>query len=248
MDGPSYAFARRPRWLVAHVLVLSLVVLFVNLGFWQLRRLEERRDRNELVESRVASEPVDVTELPQDPDDARFQAVTASGAYDPDRSTTLRTTQNGVPGGWVFSALDLGTPPGVVVLRGFVGTQPDGGLVEAPPPEGEVTVEGIAIPVTRLERSAETAVRDLVGDGPLVLPVVIQAQSSDPPDAPDVLTPVPVPDLGEGPHLSYAVQWFLFAAVAVLGYPLLLRHQAREAREDAPGGPSGLTRGATMAG
>jgi cytochrome oxidase assembly protein ShyY1 len=228
MEGPSYAFALRPRWLVAHVLVLFLVVLFVNLGLWQLRRLEERRDRNELVEARAGSEPVDVTELPDDPDDARFQAVTASGTYDPDRTTTVRTTQNGVPGGWVFSVLDLATPRDVVVLRGFVGTQPDGDLVQAPVPEGEVRVEGIAIPISRLERTAERAVGDLIGDGPPVLPVVIQAQSSDPPDAPDVLTPQPVPDLGEGPHLSYAVQWFLFAAIAVVGYPLLLRRQARD--------------------
>ena len=97
------------------------------------------------------------------------------------------------------------------------------------PPEGEVEVEGIAIPITRLERTAETAVGRLIEGGRLVFPVVIQATSTEPPDAPDVLTPVPVPDLGDGPHLSYAVQWFLFAAVAVIGYPLLLRRQAREA-------------------
>jgi cytochrome oxidase assembly protein ShyY1 len=44
--------------------------------------------------------------------------------------------------------------------------------------------------------------------------------------------PVPVPDLGEGPHLNYAVQWFLFAAVGVLAYPFLLRRQARESADE----------------
>jgi len=234
MDGPSYAFARRPRWLVAHVLVLALIVLFVNLGFWQLRRLDERRDRNALVESRTQSEPVDVNDLPEDLDAARFQAVVASGVYDPDRTVAVRTTQDGVPGEWIFTVLDRDPDPDVVVLRGFSGTQPDGTLAEPAPPEGDVDVEGIAVPITRLEHTAETAVRRLVEDGPTVAPVIVQAQSSEPPDAPEVVAPVPVPDLGEGPHLNYAVQWFLFAAVACVGYPLLLRRQAREAPE-APG-------------
>ena len=233
MDGPSYAFARRPRWLVAHVLVLVVVVLFVNLGLWQLRRLDERRDRNALVESRTQSDPVDVNDLPADLDEARFQAVVASGVYDSERTVVLRTTQDGVPGGWVFTVLDRSPNPDVVVLRGFVGTQPDGSLAAAVPPEGEVAIEGIAVPIPRLERTAETAVRRLIEGGPPVAPVIVQAQSSAPADAPDVLAPVPVPDLGEGPHLSYAVQWFLFAAVVCIGYPLLLRRQASEA-PDAP--------------
>ena len=148
--------------------------------------------------------------------------------YEADRTVALRTTQDGVPGGWIFSVLGREDMPNVVVLRGFVGTQPDGSLPEPAPPAGEVVVEGVAIPITRLERTAETAVRRLIEGGRLVEPVVIQAQSSEPPDAPETLTPVPVPDLGDGPHLSYAVQWFLFAAVAVIGYPLLLRRQARD--------------------
>ena len=40
--------------------------------------------------------------------------------------------------------------------------------------------------------------------------------------------PVPAPTLDEGPHLSYAVQWFIFTTVAVVGYPLILRRRARE--------------------
>jgi cytochrome oxidase assembly protein ShyY1 len=35
--------------------------------------------------------------------------------------------------------------------------------------------------------------------------------------------PVPPPELSEGPHLSYAVQWFIFSTIAVVGYPITLR-------------------------
>lgn len=43
-----------------------------------------------------------------------------------------------------------------------------------------------------------------------------------------LLRPLPPPELGAGPHLGYTVQWFSFAAVAIVGYTLVLRHQARK--------------------
>jgi cytochrome oxidase assembly protein ShyY1 len=38
----------------------------------------------------------------------------------------------------------------------------------------------------------------------------------------------PVPELDEGPHLSYTVQWFSFALIILVGTFILLRKQARE--------------------
>ena len=35
--------------------------------------------------------------------------------------------------------------------------------------------------------------------------------------------PPPLPPLTNGPHLSYAVQWFSFATIAIVGYIVLLR-------------------------
>ena len=40
--------------------------------------------------------------------------------------------------------------------------------------------------------------------------------------------PLPLPDLTEGPHLSYAVQWFIFMTIALIGYPLVLRKVSKE--------------------
>lgn len=40
--------------------------------------------------------------------------------------------------------------------------------------------------------------------------------------------PIPPPELDSGPHLGYTFQWFSFAAVAIVGYTLVLRHQARK--------------------
>ncbi|WP_419842466.1 SURF1 family protein [Candidatus Poriferisodalis sp.] len=44
--------------------------------------------------------------------------------------------------------------------------------------------------------------------------------------------PLPPPELDAGPHLGYTVQWFSFALVAVVGYALVLRHQARKGESE----------------
>ncbi len=57
----------------------------------------------------------------------------------------------------------------------------------------------------------------------------LQLERQDPPPAEDALPIVlPEPDRDEGPHLSYAVQWFLFAAIGAVGWPLVLRRAAAE--------------------
>lgn len=243
----DYRFARSPRWLATHLLVLGVVVGMVALGFWQLRRLDERRDRNDLIEARAALDPEPVGALVDpghDGDPIRFRAVTGAGTYGDDATTSVRTTQNGASGGWVVSILELGAASGgsrsgsaassgvggaerVAVLRGFVGTSPDGSIAEPAPPSGVVEVRGVAVPIDRLERVARNAVERLAANWPGVLPVVVQQAQSDPADA-DILVPVPPPELGDGPHLAYAVQWFLFASVVVAGYPFLLRRRARD--------------------
>ena len=52
----------RPRWLVGTIIAVVVVVVVVGLGFWQLRRLDEKRDRNAAIEERssLPVQPVDV--------------------------------------------------------------------------------------------------------------------------------------------------------------------------------------------
>ena len=216
----------RPRWLLVHLLVVVVVGVLVSLGLWQLQRLDERRARNELFEARASmpaapiGELVDVGDTEGQIDDLRFRTVTASGTYD-DAVSTVRTTQDGATGAWVFSTLRLDDHESVVVLRGFTSLADDGAVPEPAPSAGPVSVEGTAIPIERLPRTARTAAGRLADDDPTVLPLVVQATE---PEAP--LTPVPLPDLDdEGPHLAYAVQWFLFATIAGVGYPILLRRR-----------------------
>jgi surfeit locus 1 family protein len=243
----SARFLLRPRWVLSHLFVILLVVVMINLGFWQLRRLDEKRDRNDLIESRMDQPEVAVGDL-LDPgdgdravDDVRYREVTAPGAYETDATIEVRNrSQDGAPGAWLVTPLTLEGGERVGVIRGFVGFRPDGSFERAELPEGPVTVTGLVMDPDRL---GGTAGRDLAPllDEDDMLPALVMAEASEPPepngpDGPDpqqaTLVPVPPPELDEGPHLSYAIQWFIFSTIAVVGYPLVLRRViARRGKE-----------------
>jgi cytochrome oxidase assembly protein ShyY1 len=245
-------FLLRPRWLLSHLLVLVLVVVMVNLGFWQLRRLDDKRERNALIESRMDQPVVPVVDLLAPGDDAaaigraRFREVTATGAYDGEATVVVRNrSQDGLAGAWLVTPLVVDGSTRVGVLRGFVSFAADGEVVEAPAPPGEVTVEGLVVDPASFDGTAPRDLAPLLA-GDDVLPGLVLAESSSPvePSAADAATAdpssilaVPPPELSEGPHLGYAAQWFIFATIAVIGYPLVLRRVvARRGKEidDAP--------------
>jgi cytochrome oxidase assembly protein ShyY1 len=244
------------------VAVVVLVVVMILAGLWQLRRLDEKRDYQALVEARQEEPVADVAEVvpsgePVDApgvDAALYRTVTATGVYEDDDTVVVENrTFNGASGGWVLSPLRIGDGSAVLVNRGFIGFDREGAIVAPPAPEGEVTVEGLVFPSQSRGRFGPT---DPV-DGDLrvlarvdldrfgaqvdyaVLPAYIQLVASDPPEAAPVddapaLVPLGAPTPDEGPHLSYAVQWFIFTVIAAGGYVLLLRRVARdEATEEA---------------
>jgi surfeit locus 1 family protein len=240
-------FLLRPRWVLSHLLVVLLIIAMINLGLWQLRRLDERRERNDLIESRQSQEVTPVDQLVAPGDDgrtveqARYRRVTAAGSYDDGETVVVRNrTQDGVAGAWLVTPLELPGGEQVGVVRGFVGLDSDGSAVDAPAPEGEVTVEGIVVDPDRLDGTAPDDLEPLLAtDG--TLPALVLADSSTPPEPnageeggarADSILPVPRPELGEGPHFSYAIQWFIFTAIAIVGYPLVLRRVvARRGKE-----------------
>jgi surfeit locus 1 family protein len=252
-------FLLRPRWLLSHLLVVVLVVTMVSLGFWQLRRLDDKRDRNALIEARSEEPVTPVGEL-LDPGDGdaevgavRHRTVNATGTYDDDATVVVRNrTLEGAAGAWLVTPLDLGGGERVGVIRGFVGFAPDGSVVEAPAPTGEVTITGLVVDPDGLDGTAPRDVAVLLDAGDGILPALVRADESDPPEPragdperpdPAAILPVPPPELSEGPHLGYAVQWFIFSAIALVGYPLVLRRvvnrRGKEAGDDGSGDGSG---------
>ena len=100
-----YRFALAPKWIVSHLFVLALIITMINLGLWQLRRLDDKRARNDKIEAHIAAATVPVTDLvgADDPEAAvgpvEFRRVTATGRYLADDEVLVRSRSlDGAPG------------------------------------------------------------------------------------------------------------------------------------------------------
>ncbi|MGH7618627.1 MAG: SURF1 family protein [Gemmatimonadaceae bacterium] len=225
----------------------------VRLGFWQLHRLGERRARNALIVSRLDSAAVDPSALPRDTAAARFRRVRVTGVPDYDHELIYATrTRLGSPGVNLLTPIRRpGTDTAVLVNRGWVYS-PDGSTIDASkwhdrdsvfvgyaeemPSAGGATFTTRPNVVARL--SYDVVAKALPYP---VLPVyVVALAGADTTVAPDRIARLEIPPLDEGPHMSYAIQWFGFALVALVGVGFVIR-QAREA--DRPNSPAASTEG-----
>jgi cytochrome oxidase assembly protein ShyY1 len=258
MSGSNLTFLLRPKWLAFHVLVIVSVALMVWLGFWQLRRLDARQQFNATVTERIDQPPVPfdtlLDDVVTDPGSVEWRQVTVSGDYLADQILWFNRTQDGIAGDNVLTALvgDDGTT--VVVNRGFIALgeptppAPTGsidvlGRIRVPPGRqlGELT-DSADGPVTEVRR-VDLALLDEQLPGELA-PVYLDLIGSVPNVTPADPVPVPPPTLDEGPHLSYAVQWFIFAAAVLIGWVLAVRRSIathrRRATADETAGAAGV--------
>jgi cytochrome oxidase assembly protein ShyY1 len=235
-----YDFALRPRWLAVHAVLLTVVGLFAVAGLWQIDRLSERRERNTFVLERRRLPVADFAGF-DDPEAAVHRRVRASGRYDVGREVILRGRGNeGRPGNHVLTPLVMSGGRALIVDRGWVPPELDSPPVsDAMPPRGRVDVTGLALPsegsgplaAERSDRRPEQAVAriDLARIGRSLPyrthPVYLVAQRQLPPQPDDLPDPVTLAELAEGSHLIYAIQWFLFIPIALVGYGAILRRE-----------------------
>jgi surfeit locus 1 family protein len=213
---------------------LIFAAICARLGVWQAHRLRERRAANAIALA-ARSAPVfslGSSSLDADPVGRRVQA---RGRYDHAHDIVLRGREyGGVPGVEIVSPLILDDSAGAVLVnRGFVPT-PDAVTVypDSLREPGEHSVEGIALPIRSgggglLQRrdQASWARLDLVAlreriPYPVDAFYIQQLPDTALPRFPRRLDP---PVLDDGPHLSYAIQWFAFAIIALVFAGIVLR-------------------------
>jgi surfeit locus 1 family protein len=225
------------------VLVLTLIVLMIVLGLWQLKRLDEKQALNDQITSRAGEPAVEVSDLiDDDPDDVEFRPVTAEGEYLPDAD--LRVTNRSVDGSagdWIVSILELDNGEMIAVNRGFIPRREIPETDTYATPTGRIEMlgylqksisggvegqpeEALSAAPPEMNRLDIELIEEIRGVDLESMWIQIESSNSSTEFGP---VPVPLPDPDEGPHLAYAVQWFLFTAIAVGGYPLVLRRIAR---------------------
>jgi len=182
-------------------------------AFWQLDRLHQRRARNAVLEARLALPPLPVSRN-LTADSVRQRRVVAQGVYEfsAERTWPGRSFQ-GTPGVALVTPLRLADGSALLVDRGWVPSPDafhvDHTLYREP---DTVTVTGIALIPPR--GRGDVAVAGF-------LPFVVQLESPDPTRG--LPRRWPAPTFDDGPHLSYAIQWFSFALIALVGTAALIR-------------------------
>ena len=234
------------KWILA-VLAVSAAVVFVSLGLWQLRRLDARREQNSFLAARRFAPEVTPDALTPDTAAARFRRIRVRGVYDFSNEIihTLRG-RSGSPGVNILTPLRrAGNDTAILVNRGWVYA-PDGitvdtkqwreadtlngtGFVETFPTAGPFAPPNSARPraLRRLDRAALTRLFPYpIAHYYVVLappaPNVSRATAGTTP-APAVPPRVEPAALDEGPHRNYAVQWFSFAAISIIGIVIFIR-------------------------
>lgn len=231
------------RRTLAYVL-LSLVAaaICVRLGVWQLTRLGERRAYNATVSARLAEPPVSVgSALPTDTGALHHRRVRVTGRFDYGHELLLvNRSREGSPGVNILTPVRVaGMDTLVLVNRGWVyspnGTEVD--LARWREPDSIDASGWVEIPtrqrgVARLSsvRGAFRWLDPVVASREVGAPVtpfyvVLDPPPGDPPQ--DRPVRLPRPALDEGPHQSYAIQWFSFAVVALVGAVVFARAQRR---------------------
>ena len=230
--------------LLGACVVIGLVC--VRLGFWQLSRLEERREYNALLAARRFDAPVPLSRLPADTAQARFRRVRLHGRYDYGREIVWAfRTRNGSPGVNIITPFRTGaSDTAVLVNRGWVYS-PDASSVDLGRwREGDTaTIDGYVqtfqaraagerLQARRTLRSLDHAGVSALAGGP-IRPFYIVLTTSPGADSARIPPRVGAISLDEGSHKSYAMQWFAFATIAFVGGAVFARR--RGGQPGAPG-------------
>jgi cytochrome oxidase assembly protein ShyY1 len=237
------------RWTSYTALAVVFAILCVYLSDWQFSRNDERSGQLELVADNYDKAPVPLAEVlgadgTFDPSD-EWTPVTLSGEYIPEDEVLARNRAHGGTSAFeVLVPFRLDDGRVIIVNRGWLrpgSTQPLPDVIPAPPtghaavevrlrpseglpPSGRSAPEG-QVPTIHLPSVAEVTGPDTITSAYGLL--VSETPATDRPNAPEA------PSADPGPHLSYAIQWILFALMGFVFIGYVIRTEIRHNREDA---------------
>jgi surfeit locus 1 family protein len=218
--------------LIFVIISIAMAAGCIRLGIWQLDRRQLRLASNAWIESRMAAAPVDVSRIPRDTTKSRFANAIVTGTPDFEHEVLLTHRGNdGAPGVDILTPVRLaGTDTAVLVNRGWVYS-PDGmhielhrwrepdttftGYVDAFQSAPDDTVREGGIRRASYEAIAREIPYPILGF--YVVAMKDSAARRDSAAAGPGVVRLRPPKLDDGPHLSYAFQWFGFATIALVG-------------------------------
>lgn len=236
-------FSRRYRWTT--LLVILTCGVMIRLGFWQLDRLAQRQAVNAEIRQKLAAPPLllDGEWLVDNPETLKFRSAMVRGHFDHTQEVALLgQSWQDRPGVHLITPLVIeGSPQAVLVDRGWIpieasepgawGDFATAGPVEIAgtiqlsqprpnaPPWQEPEVRIFRVDIDRLQHQISY---------PLLPLFIVQAPKPSHPGPP--YRSKPDINLGNGPHLSYAIQWFCFTLILAIGYMGFIRQRTQPAQ------------------
>jgi surfeit locus 1 family protein len=226
---------QRERWaFLKSLIALALIVLCLWAAQWQYQRGVDRHARNALIETRIGLDAQPLSTVNTAPQRYEWQSVKTTGEFDESEQILLRnrysagvygfdvltifTASDGkrfwVDRGWVKAGITATTPPavrktptGVVEITGRLrldSSLPRGSFFALP-----ANSTGL---VSKLNAQSQLKTEDFYLD---------LLSGSEPSLTPEV--PSQLPELIDGPHMAYALQWVFFAGLVIYGRILIRR-------------------------
>lgn len=228
-------------WLLPTMAVIAGMIFLARLGFWQLDRLEQRREKNAALVAALAAEPVNLNEaaLPADLTPLKDRDAVAQGEFDLAHQGIVKLQNfQGQPGVNLVAPLVLdGGETAVLVDRGWVPEEDNYAVYDEP---GPITINGyIALTQTLNRAGASSTITDELAwyrvDVAAIqtqmpyklLPIYVKQAPDENNQQPPLRSEREV-DLSEGPHLGYAIQWFLFSTILGVMYVALVNKELQK--------------------
>lgn len=225
----------------ASVIAIVVAVGCARLGVWQLERHEQRRQYNAAVAEQRDAAPIELA-LHSADSVARYRRAYARGVFDFAHEFVLANrTRNGAPGVHLITPLLLAGGRAILVDRGWVYS-PDATSVDRElwRDADSVDVSGYveALQETAADRRSQLAPgvwqrldRDALNSAmPYRVGATYLVAAEVTPAAEHAPARVGLPPLEQGPHLSYAFQWFAFGTIALVGGGVLVVQDRRRRR------------------
>jgi cytochrome oxidase assembly protein ShyY1 len=249
----SFKFLLTPKWIAVTLVCVFMLPAFQALSNWQWNRLEARQIVNEQIQQQINEEPITITELivktdgvKTVPAESQWRTVGMTGVWLQDSQVLVRKKSlESNLGLWVITPLQLTDGTIVMINRGW--TAAANSAVDSPlvsdVPGGTIEVLGRLRDITERSKPAPTDLptgqvdrivpSEIVNSPETLNNAYVEMTASRPESKSSEIRTLPAPEVTEGAHRSYAVQWIFFEIMTVIGWIILVRNEVREQRKAA---------------
>ena len=234
--------SKEPQAILKSLVALLLITGCLWASQWQCQRGIDRQQRNGAIEQALLKPMTTLEEISANAADFEWRTIETTGEFDGENQILLKNRYfEGVYGYEVLTRFELTDGRNLWVDRGWVKAGKDARTapVITPIPKGQVTIKArlrldrslpqgafFALPASGAgmisKLNAQSGLKsegfylDLIGGTDALLEPKVAAQ---------------IPELSDGPHLAYALQWIFFAGLIGYGRILIRRGQILTSKE-----------------